>query len=92
MVLTLVVAALASVSVEGTSLLVKRASCTHQVDAGLASGNAIEAGLDALGHHLFAGMLANAQYAGSVAVVAIVDAVGDILVDSFKVLHRDTGV
>ncbi len=60
--------------------------------AGLAGSNAVEAGLDALSHHFFTRMLANAQYAGSVAVVAIINAVSHFLVDSFKVLHRDFGV
>ncbi len=84
MIFALLVAALTGIGTQSAGLLVEGAAGAHQVNAGLASGEAVEASFDALGHHFFAGVLADADDAGSVAVVAVAYAIGHFGFDTFE--------
>ena len=73
-VLALVVAALARVGAQGAGLLGELRLSGHEMTARLGRGDAIEAGLDALGHHLLAGVLTDADDASRVTGLSILDA------------------
>ncbi len=87
MIFALLITALAGIGAQGAGLLVQRTRRTHELQTNLSSSDAVEAGLDALSHHLLAGMLTDANGTSDLAGHASLYAFDSLIVKWFELFH-----